>query len=78
MNNKKERLDASNSHRRPEVPKEKESYSTTKEFASVLHVEPQTIIRGLCLRGNYLGIKPIKLPNHRLLWPRAELEKLLK
>ena len=69
--NKKERLNWK------ETQQEREAYSTTKEFASMVHVEPQTVIRALCLRGNYLGIKPIKLPNSRLLWPRSELKKLL-
>lgn len=70
--NKKERLNWQ------ETAKEREGYSTTREFASLVRVEPQTIVRALCMTGSYLGVKPIKLPNHRLLWPTGELKKILK
>lgn len=63
--------------RRLEVLKE-QNYNTTKELASLLRVEPQTIIRSLCINGNYLGLRPVKLPNNRLLWPCAEAHNLLK
>lgn len=60
-----------------EVLKEQE-YTTTRGLAKIFRVEPQTIIRGLCINGNYLGLKPVKLPNNRLLWLSVEAEKLLK
>lgn len=75
--NKTERLNESDCNGCPEMMEEKENYSTTREIAEVLRIQPQTIIRGLCINGNYLGMKPKKLPNSRLLWPRSELKKLL-
>jgi len=50
---------------------------TTEEFASKVGVKPGTIRRGFCLNGHYLGLKPVKLPNRRLLWSAAKADKLL-
>ncbi|QZA78186.1 hypothetical protein K4H28_01810 [Deefgea tanakiae] len=50
---------------------------STNEYAGVLGNKPQTILKGYCLHGHYLGVRPLKLPNGRLLWPRAEVEALL-
>lgn len=50
---------------------------TTEELAAVLRVAPQTIRAALCRQGHYLGLKPIKLPNRKLLWDAAEAELLL-
>lgn len=49
----------------------------TKEFAAMVRVEPQTIRRALCVNGHYLGLKPLKLPNNRLLWPKSEALQVL-
>ena len=49
----------------------------TKEFASEVKVQPQTIRRAYCLTGHYCGIQPIKLPNRLLAWRYDEIEKLL-
>ena len=46
-----------------------EALMTTKEFAGLLRVEPATVRRGLCVNCHYMGVRPIKLPNRRLLWP---------
>jgi hypothetical protein len=51
---------------------------STKEFASYFRVEPQTIRRALCVDGHYLGIKPLKLPNHRLLWAKSDADRMLE
>ena len=51
------------------------NYQSTKEFAEVLKVEPATVRRSLCVNGHYLGIRPVKLPNGRLLWPPADVER---
>ena len=48
----------------------------TKEFAALVRVDPQTIRRALCVNGHYLGLKPLKLPNHRLLWPGDQAREL--
>ncbi|WP_289019568.1 hypothetical protein [Desulfobacter postgatei] len=42
---------------------------TTQEVARLLGVTPGTVRRGLCVNGHYLGLRPIKLPNRRLMWP---------
>jgi len=48
----------------------------TKEFAALVRVDPQTIRRALCVQGHYLGLRPLKLPNHRLLWPGNQAREL--
>lgn len=53
-------------------------YLTTRELADLYRVRPQTILRSLCLNGHYLSIKPIKLPNHRNLWPKPESLSVIK
>ena len=53
-----------------------ECFATT-EFAPLLGVKTQTVHKGYCLNGHYLGIRPIKLPNGRLLWPKADVQALL-
>lgn len=42
---------------------------STDELANILAVEPQTIRKRYSETGSYHGIKPMKLPNRRLLWP---------
>jgi hypothetical protein len=49
----------------------------TKELASILKVKPNTIRRGLCINGHYISLRPIKLPNRRLLWSADKVDKLL-
>ena len=49
----------------------------SKEFAATVRVEAQTIRRSYCVNGHYLGIKPFKLPNGRLLWSRVEVLRVL-
>ncbi len=41
---------------------------TTAQLAKALHVQPQTIRRGLCADGHWQGLTPEKLPNGRLLF----------
>lgn len=48
----------------------------TTEAAAALRVRPQTLRRALCLQGHYLGLRPVKLPNGRLLWDAADLDRL--
>ena len=51
---------------------------TTDEFAALIHVKSTTIRHGLCTRGHYLGLRPTKLPNRRLLWSASAVQNLLK
>ena len=52
-------------------------FRSTKEFAESLGVKPETARRSLCVAGHYLGIRPVKLPNGRLLWPEADRQRIL-
>ncbi len=47
---------------------------TTKDLAYQANVTPSTIRATLSRKGNYLGIKPIRLHNGRLLWPAEEVD----
>lgn len=57
---------------------EKQSHLTTNEAARALGVQGSTIRRGLCVKGHYMGLVPVKLPNHRLLWPAKAVAQLLQ
>lgn len=48
----------------------------TAEAAERLRIRPQTLRRALCLQGHYFGMRPVKLPNGRLLWDAADLDRL--
>jgi hypothetical protein len=50
---------------------------TTEQFAEVLKGKPSTIRTRLCKTGSFYGIRPIKLPSGRLLWPLAAVEAFL-
>ncbi|MBI9083356.1 MAG: hypothetical protein JEZ11_07140 [Desulfobacterales bacterium] len=54
-----------------------QNYLSTMEFAEKLLVKPESVRHSLCVRGHYLGVRPRKLPNGRLLWPRAEVNRVL-
>lgn len=47
---------------------------STAAAAAVLGVKPATLNSGLWRHGHYLGIKPARLPNGRLLWPADQVE----
>lgn len=47
---------------------------TTEQFAEVLHGKPSTIRTRLCKTGSFYGIRPIKLPSGRLLWPAEAVQ----
>jgi hypothetical protein len=49
----------------------------TEELAATLRVAPQTIRAGLCRKGHYCGLKPLKLPTGKLLWDADAVEMLL-
>lgn len=44
---------------------------STAEFAKANLVKPQTVIVALSRHGHYMGVKPVKLANGRLVWPIA-------
>ena len=45
---------------------------STEEAAAKLRAAPQTPRR----LGHWMGMRPVKLPNGRLLWDAAEVERL--
>ncbi|MBP5996728.1 MAG: hypothetical protein KAX99_00900 [Azonexus sp.] len=49
---------------------------STGEAAARLRAAPQTPRASLCRLGHWLGMVPVKLPNGRLLWDAAEVERL--
>jgi len=53
------------------------SHLPTKGAAQAFGVEGQTLRRAFCVNGHYLGIKPVKLPNGRLLWPTDGIGRIL-
>jgi hypothetical protein len=52
-------------------------FINTSQFAELLGVKPDTIRHALCVRGDYMGIRPLKLPNARLMWSAREAERIL-
>jgi hypothetical protein len=50
---------------------------TTDEFANQWRVQSQTVRKRYSQYGSYFGIKPLRLPNRKLLWPDRTLEPLV-
>lgn len=50
---------------------------TTNEAAAVTRHKPQTYRKLLCLNGHFHGIKPVKMPGGRLLWPADAIDRLV-
>ena len=49
----------------------------TDELAELMRVNSNSIRARLCREGHYFGVKPKKLPNRFLAWPRADVARLL-
>ena len=52
-------------------------FLSTIEVAQILQVKPNTLRHSLCEKGHYFGMKPVKLPNRKLLWKKADLLNLI-
>ncbi|WP_245623566.1 hypothetical protein [Paraburkholderia nodosa] len=50
----------------------------TDVAAPLLLVDPKTMLKSHSLNGHYAGIRPVRLPNRKLAWPIAEIEKLFQ
>jgi len=48
----------------------------TSELAKRFGVKSDTVRRNLCVKGHFMGLRPLKLPNDRLLWPDVYPEEL--
>ena len=53
-----------------------ELFMSTEELAAWLKILPQSIRKRLCETGSYYGLRPVKLPNRRLMWPANSLDLL--
>ena len=51
--------------------------SDTNVAADMLLLKPQSMRASLCRKGHVLGLVPVKLPNGKLLWDTADIERLL-
>jgi hypothetical protein len=51
---------------------------TTKVFAQTVGCQDATIRRSYCVNGHYLGLRPTKLPNGRLLWNFDKIVKIVE
>lgn len=51
---------------------------TTEEFATKLGLNAQSIRKRYSQTGSYFQVRPVKLPNRRLLWPADALDQLIK
>lgn len=51
-------------------------FRTTSEFAEPFGVKGASVRRAYCVNGHYMGVRPIKLPNGRLLWPAVDPEEI--
>jgi len=49
---------------------------STEELSCILKVKAQSIRAGLCRDGHYMGLRPVKLANRRLLWDAAQADRL--
>jgi hypothetical protein len=49
---------------------------TTEAFAAGCGVKAPSVRVRLCRTGSYFGVRPIKLPSGRLLWPPDAIEQL--
>lgn len=50
---------------------------TTEELAESLGMSAQTLRKRYSQTGSYFSVRPIKLPNRRLLWPGDSVEQLI-
>ena len=51
---------------------------TTDAFAAQYLVDAQTVRKRLSSHGSYFGVKPLRLPNRRLLWPIDSITTLIE
>lgn len=55
---------------------ERPRYYSTSEAAQVIRLKSDSLRHGLCVKGHFYGIKPVKLPGGRLLWPADLIDAL--
>lgn len=52
-------------------------FYSSKTFSTSIDIRSDTLRKKLSLDGHVYGIRPVKLPSGRNLWPAAEIEALL-
>jgi len=50
---------------------------STDEYAAQNLVQSQTVRKQVSATGTYFGVRPLRLPNRRLLWPDNTIEDLV-
>ena len=61
-----------------DVPHSSERFClSTEQFADRYLVAPQTVRKQLSQSGSYFGVRPLRLPNRKLLWPSDSLQSLV-
>lgn len=50
---------------------------TTEELSVLFRNRPQSVRASLCNKGHFCGLRPVKLPNGKLLWDSAEVASVL-
>ena len=53
-----------------------QNFFTTEALATALGIKSQTLRHALCTKGHYFGLRPVKTPNRRLLWPADSIERM--
>ncbi|MFM0626267.1 DNA-binding protein [Paraburkholderia xenovorans] len=51
---------------------------STEELAARLALRPHSIRKRYCQTGAYFCLRPLKLPNGRLMWPADSVEQLAR
>ncbi len=51
--------------------------NTTEELSVLFRNRPQTVRANLCNKGHFCNLRPVKLPNGKLLWDAAEVAAVL-
>ena len=51
-------------------------YINTNTIAGRFGMKGDSVRRNLCVKGHFMGLKPLKLPNGRLLWPDVTPEQV--
>lgn len=49
---------------------------STEQFAAQHLVQPQTVRKSYSENGSYHGVRPVRLPNRRLLWPADSISRI--
>jgi hypothetical protein len=60
------------------TPEQECATLSTHEFAALGGFRPQTARKAYSAMGVYLGVRPTKLPNGRLRWPKAQVQALYR